>query len=122
LPNTAQCFEIQFNSFKENYAKLWQYIKKFDSKQLTVLYSKREMESKIFIKFIRCFAVVCDHENSMKISEYLLALSKAKSAKLTAKFLVKKEKQELRECIETLEKNTECVKIIYEFRPILLPK
>jgi len=122
LPNTAQEFEIQFSSFKENYGKLWQYVNKFEPKQISALYSKREVESKVFVKFVKCFAQVCDEATSAKIADYLLALSKTKSAKMMAKFLVKKEKQELRECIEKLEKNDSCGSTINEFRPILLPK
>jgi len=94
LPSTALTFEVQFNSFKEKYEKLWLYIKKFASTKITELYSKREAESKIFIMFVRCFSTVYTSDNAIKISEYLLALSKTKSAKLMAKFLVKKEKAE----------------------------
>jgi len=85
------------------------------------LYSKREVESKIFIRFIRCFADAYTQDASVKIAEYLVALSKVKGAKLMAKFLVKREKTELREFAEKLEKNSDCWELIKQFKPVLLP-
>lgn len=56
----------------------------------------------------------------MKISEYLVALSKVKGAKLMAKFLVKRERTELREFVDKLEKNSDCWELIKQFKPILV--
>lgn len=120
IPRTPLNFEVEFNSFKDNYAKLWEYLQKFQASDLTTIYKSREIESKIFITFIKVFSTVYKTEISEKVTDYLSALSKTKNAKLMAKFLIKKEKAELRELVNKLDEVSPSNQVIKDLSSVLL--
>ena len=68
IPRVAAGFEVQFSSFKENYQKLWLYIQKFKPEEITNLYKSREVESRIFVRFVKCFIAVQANETNTKIT------------------------------------------------------
>ena len=63
VPNNASKFEVELKSFKTHYAKMWQYLKKFDSLDfLAQLYKSREMESSVSKQLIGCLSDVFGNE------------------------------------------------------------
>ena len=104
LATSATEFERQMDSFKENPSFLSKYIFKYNSEQIEKIYSKRAIEAHFVLKIISCFRTLTEENDLKEAGRIMKVILNLKKSVLTFKMMIKRERRELGDLLEKINK------------------
>ena len=104
LATSATEFERQMDSFKENPLLLSKYLFKYSSEQIDKIYSKRAIEANYVLKIISCLNQLTEDAELKEAGRVMEVILNLKKSVLTFKMMIKRERRELRDLLEKINK------------------